>query len=220
MNVWSQNIAVDSIWEEYDQQYGLDIFLYSGKKNLVYYMGHYGHPFWKSEEPIKGDLVVEGKRFKSQMLSYNIEKQEFVLTYFDYNKGKNQLIIVPERIDSVLLNNVIFIRNSNPKLNSPFVQLIYSNKIQCYKTWRKDLQISKKIKSPSGFAYTKEQNDLFLLKNDQAYKFYNKKSFLQFFDKKYWSSIKKYISQNNMKFRNISDKELSTLVKYCEDLTS
>lgn len=220
MNVSSQKVTIDSVREEYDQLYGLDISLYSGKKNLVYYLNHHGHPYWQSDKPITGDLVIDGKRYNNQMLSFNIEKQEFVLTYLDYNKGKNQLIINPERIDTVLLDNVVFIRNHNKELNSVFVQVLYSNKIECYKIWRKDLEISKKVKSSSGLAYTKEQTDLFLLKDKKAHRFYNKKSFLHFFDKIYWNSIKKYISENNIKFRKISDEKLSTLIKYCEDLTS
>lgn len=220
INVSSQSPAVDSVWAEYDKNYGLDVVLYSGYKNPVYYLNHHGHPYWKNEEPTRGDLVIDGKRFKNQLLNYNIEKQQFILTYLDYNKGRNQIIIIPQRIDSIIMGENIFIRSSNKELNSPFIQVLYSNKIKCYKTWRKELEIARKVKSPSGFAYTKEKTNLFLMKNDQVHKFYNKKSFLQFFDQKYRNPIKKYISEHHVKFKKISDEELSTLIKYCEDLTN
>ncbi|WP_372652539.1 hypothetical protein, partial [Draconibacterium sp.] len=157
-----QSITIDSLKQEYDKQYGLNSILINGKKSSTYYLDHYGHPFWRSDKEFWADIFLESKRFEAQRVKYNIEKQEFILNFTNLNGAEKQIILTPSIVDTIVINEYIFIPNTNKKIKPAYVQLIYSNKVKCTKGWYKNLVVAKDVSSRSGFKYQKEQVEWYL----------------------------------------------------------
>ncbi|WP_303923734.1 hypothetical protein [Draconibacterium sediminis] len=211
----AQNGIIDSTRKAYDELYGLDVLLHNGQTEFPYYIGHHGHPFWRSEKPFEADLVINGKKFSKQLLNYNIEKQDFILTYTDYNGGVKRLVLNVSAIDSVYTDNLIFVPAHNKDILPRFVQLIYDNRIKCFKGWRKVLKVANNVQSASGFQYNKTHTDFYLYDGVTITKFYNRKSFLQCFEKPDHPEIKKYITKHSIRFKDLSDVDLQNLLAFC-----
>ncbi|WP_372650862.1 hypothetical protein [Draconibacterium sp.] len=211
----AQNSVIDSTRKVYDELYGLDVLLHNGQKEFPYYMGHHGHPFWRSEKPFEADVVINGKKFSKQLLNYNIEKQDFILTYTDFNGGVKRLVLNVSAIDSVYTGDLIFVPAHNEDILPRFVQLIYDNRIKCFKGWNKELKVANNVHSASGFQYNKTRTDFFLYDGVTINKFHNGKSFLQCFEKRNHPEIKKYLSQHTIRFKDLSDVDLQNLLAFC-----
>ena len=211
----AQNSVIDSTRKAYDELYGLDVLLHNGQKEFPYYMGHHGHPFWQSEKPFEADVVINGKKFNKQLLNYNIEKQDFILTYTDYNGGVKRLIINASAIDTVSAGNLIFVPTYNEGNLPRFVQLVYDNQIKCFKGWSKMLKVANNVQSASGFQYNKTHTEFYLYDGNKARKFHNRKSFLQCFEKPNYPEIKEYIAKHSIRFRKLSDVDLQKLLAFC-----
>ena len=213
-----QNTAVDSTRKKYDALYGLNNSLVNGKKNFPYYLDHHGHPFWNRGKPLLADLIIEGKRFQDQLVNYNIEQQDFILNYTDYNGGKKQLVLNAGNVDTIFIKDHVFVPNHNPKIKRAYLQFIYHNKIKCTKGWYKSLEVDKDANSRSGFKYQKEQTEWYLENEHKTVRFQNKKGFLAFFDKELRTQIKRYMNQKKVRFRSISDDEIKEVLIYSEQL--
>ncbi len=212
----AQNSVIDSTRKVYDELYGLDVLLHNGQKEFPYYMGHYGHPFWQSEKPFEADVVINGKKFCKQLLNYNIEKQDFILTYTDYNGGVKRLVFNASAIDTVYAGNLVFIPTYKESNLPRFVQLVYDNRIKCFKGWSKALKVANNVQSASGFQYNRTRTEFYLYDGVKTNKFHNRKSFLQCFEKRSHPEIRKYLAQHIIRFKKLSDVDLQNLLAFCE----
>jgi len=212
---WGQNKSIDSLRISYDQLYGLDVILTNGKKYFPDSRPVTGHPFWKSQDAFSGSLTISGSTFMNQQLKYDLNKQQFVLFYSNYNGQPCQIILNNTAIDSVRTENCLFIPNTNRDIPLPFVQLISKKNLTYYISWNKDL-ILNTLETPAIYEYTKDYSRSYLTYKGTDYRFYNKSSFLRIFTQKERTSIKKYLSSNHLKFMKMNDNDLRKLISFYE----
>lgn len=212
---WGQNGSIDSLRADFDKLYGLDVLLTNGKKYFPDNNPVIGNPFWRSNDPFLADLTISGKTFKNQSIKYNLNKQEFLLFYTNYNGQQGQIILNTSVIDSVNTAMYKFIPNVYPEINQQFVQLIHQGHISCYIGWYKELKFNT-MGPYAGFEYTKDFRMPYLIYNGKVYHFTNKSSFLRIFNLKERASIRKYISSNRFRFRKMDESNLRKLIAYCD----
>ena len=213
---WGQNGPIDSLRADFDKLYGLDVLLTNGKKYFPDNNPVIGNPFWRSNDPFLADLTISGKTFKNQSIKYNLNKQEFLLLYTNYNGQQGQIILNTSAIDSVNTGTYKFILNVFPEIKQQFVQLIHQGHISCYIGWYKELKFNT-LGPYAGFEYTKDFRMPYLVYDGKVYHFINKASFLRIFNLKERASIRKYISSNRFRFRKMDENNLRKLIAYCDE---
>jgi hypothetical protein len=214
--ILAQSEQVDSLHAAFDQMYGLDMALYSGKKYSSEIHPIQGHPFWRNQDRFTADIVIEGVAYRNKQLKYNLYKQAFILYYKDYNELPHQIILNTETIDSVRGNSFLFVKNvSHPELNQPFLKVIYEGQIACYSAIKKELHF-RTLGEVVGNEFSEELKEHYLIYGNKVYPFQKKRTFLQIFSKQEKRAIRKYIKSNGINFRDLSDEELKQLTAFVE----
>ncbi len=214
---FGQNLPVDSLRADFDKMYGLDVLLNNGKRYFPDNKPVIGYPFWRTNDPFLADITISEKTFKDQSLKYNLEKQEFLLFYTNFNGQQGQIILNSSAIDSVNAQTFKFIPNKYPEIKQPFVQMIYQGRLSCYIGWYKELKINNNgIKA--GYQHSDDYHKYYLVYKGSVYRFSNKSTFLRIFDTTERVSIRKYLSSNRFRFKNVDDNNLRKLIIYCEKI--
>jgi hypothetical protein len=212
---YGQNQPTDQQKEFFDSKYGIDVLLHSGK---IYYPETNivsGTPYWGTKSVYEGDMVCNGKRYSNQRLMYDIYLQNFILIFNDTNGAEKQIVLDSDRIDSVLINEFVFIKNPLSQIDKKFVQKVHEGKIACYLTWEKEKLVKPDTKI-MGYSFTEGKSIKYLFYNSVLYKFNTKRDLLSVFHKEYRSAIKQYISSNKINIRKVSTQQLDQLIKQIE----
>jgi len=213
---WGQNGPIDSLRADFDKLYGLDVLLTNGKKYFPDNNPIIGHPFWQSKDSFLTDLSISGRTFKGQSIKYNLNKQEFLLFYTNYNGQQGQIILNSSAIDSVNSGMFKFIPSAFPEIKQQFVQVIHQGHLSCYVGWYKELKFNT-LGPYAGFEYTKDHRMYYLVYNGKVHEFTTKSSFLRIFSPKERVNIRKYLSSNLFRFRKMSEISLIKLIAYCDE---
>lgn len=213
--VFGQTDVVDSVRTEFDKLYGLDVILNNGKKYFPESNPVIGYPFWKNEDSFWADLTIQGKYFRDKNLKYNTFRQEFVLLYTNLNGQDVQIILNSAGIDSVRLENTLFVPNPYPEIKLKFLQQIYSGQLTCYIGWYKEMQFNRTGVN-IGYIYSKDKHVNYLIYQGTVHRFTGKSSFLDIFSGYKRALIRKYLSSGHLKFKKMDEKELKDLISYCE----
>jgi hypothetical protein len=215
---YGQTLQLDSLRADFDKLYGLDVLLNNGKKYFPEKNSTVGHPFWRSTDTFLADVTISGRTFKDQSLKYNLDKQEFLLVYTNYNGQQGQIILNTSVIDSVNGRNFSFVPNKYPEIKQQFVQLIYQGRLSCYIGWYKELKIGSINGTKSGYQFSDDFHKNYLVYNGTVHRFSNKSSFLRIFNKTERVSIRKYFSANRFTFKGLDDNKLKKLIAYCDEI--
>lgn len=215
---YGQTLSVDSLRADFDKLYGLDVLLNNGKKYFPDKNAIIGHPFWRSKDPFFADLTLSGKTFKDQSIRYNLDKQEFILVYTNFNGQQGQIILNTSVIDSVNGRSFSFVPNKFPEIKQQFAQLIYQGRLSCYVGWYKELKISSINGTKSGYQFSDDFHRNYLVYKGAVCRFSNKSSFLRIFNKTERIAIKKYFSTNRFIFKGLDDSKLKRLIAYCDEI--
>jgi hypothetical protein len=215
---YGQTFPVDSLRADFDKLYGLDVLLNNGKKYFPDKNPIIGHAFWKSKDPFLANVTISGKTFTDHKFKYNLDKQEFILVYTNFNGQQGQIILNASVIDSVKGLSFCFVPNKYPEIKQQFVQLIYQGRLTCYIGWYKELKISSINGIKSGYVFSDDFHKNYLVYKGTVCRFSNKSSFLRIFTKAERVSIRKYISANRFTFKGLDDKKLRKLIAYCDEI--
>ncbi len=212
----AQSTWIDSLQTKYDQHYGLDMLLYNGAKYVEEVRAIDSHPFWQSQDEMKGTVWSKGKSYPKQRLKYHLQKQSFILFYKDYNGQPHQISLNSDLLDSVRIDQTLWIKNSYPQIEQQFIQSIFQGELKCYVSSKKFLNFKSEGQN-IGHYYTEEIKHNYLIRKGKLYPFNRKKTFLKIFPKSERKAIRKFMAANQLsKIKALDNHELKTLIAYCE----
>jgi len=200
-----------------DRTYGLDPLLYNGKKYYRNNLNAGGHPFWLREENFTGNIVLNGILYSNLQLKYELHKQIFILTYTDYNGALQSIILNNHSIDSVIIDKHVFIRNPSPDIDNVFIEQVYYDRYSAYISHTKEF-FFQNVGVKTGYQYSEEIKKYFIITENKAYPFKNKKSFISIFPVQSKKQIKQYISSNHIKTKNMEVNQYVELAKFCNSI--
>jgi hypothetical protein len=174
-----------------------------------------GHPYLGSNDWIKSWISVEGVVFKNVDLKLDILSDKLILKSPDV--VNNAIIeLNPELIDSFKLGDKIFIQNRFNKIDLKYIELVYSRSIEFYKVYKKEFIEQYNSATPHG-KISKPGVSRYIFIDGVINKVNSKTSFLDNFPGKK-KEIKKYLKNNDVKYRSASNVELRQLIMFCESL--
>lgn len=215
INVRAQENNRETSFKNLDAIYGIDDFLNNGRMYFPEWDIKSGSSYLNGISDENSSVVLEGKKYVNQKIKFNLFKEQFVLSYVDGNKGKKQIIINPESIDTVYMHHGVFVPSKYDELPSNFVQVIFDDEIKCIYSWK----ISKTFKvsgDNAGYHYSKPQAIKYLVYNDDLIEFKSKRQFLKIFPEDLQAEINAMIKKNSIRFRKITPLEMGNLVNFCQ----
>lgn len=201
-------------------KYGYDQLLVNGVY-FEYQSGKdIGHPFMESEEYQKGYLIIHKKRYDNLLLKYDLFNQQVVVLYTD-NIG-TQLAFVPPVIfiSEFAMDKLLFKRYAFNNEPAKIYQEVYSGNIKCLYAWKKGRAESHHNVKYSAFEYFKPASKSYLVIDNSIYQFRGKGDFIKLFPPTYKKEISAFIKTQNIKVNSATDKEIVTLMTFCEGLIS
>jgi len=225
-NVYAQDISVDSsfykkalIYTEkvYHDSYGDQSALYNGSKYAQYqFRFKEGHPFFYSAEPAVGEVIYDGIRYDSIMMSYDETKDVLVINDFG-----NRIQLLNEKIEQFKIFNSNFIRiekdsSSNELVSSGFYNVLSEGNLtflkKQVKTVREVIIGSNeliRVIDEKNYYYIKKNERMFLLKSsNDLYKLMG--------DRK--KEVQQFVKENKLKFSNDKQDMLTKATLYFNSL--
>lgn len=225
-NVYAQDISVDSsfykkalIYTEkvYHDSYGDQSALYNGSKYAQYqFRFKEGHPFFYSAEPAVGEVIYDGIRYDSIMMSYDETKDVLVINDFG-----NRIQLLNEKIEQFKIFNSNFIRiekdsSSNELVSSGFYNVLSEGNLTLLKkqvkTVREVIIGSNeliRVIDEKNYYYIKKNERIFLLKSsNDLYKLMG--------DRK--KEVQQFVKENKLKFSNDKQDMLTKATGYFNSL--
>ncbi len=220
INAQNGNTADSSLyeWKEYfNNSYGPDPNLINGIRYLNLFPNSDGHPFLAEDQFYNGRLVIGNTEYVDVDFKYDICDQNIILQYSPFSGGRYQIVLNSEFVNEFLIDDKLFRKYSFPETGTRFFQIVTSGNIYCLFYWEKDLNDSNTSLDYS-YKYSSMKKKAYLIMNEQAYFFRNKRSFLRLFPEIYQKEIKQFIRANGIMVSNGSEKSIGKLVEYCNQL--
>ena len=201
----------------FDRSYGEDYNLRSGKQYAHYYAGVFGHQFFNSPTFRKGSVTIRGDRYDDVLLNYDIYNQLLVLKHTD-NTGRTELLqLTAEFIEEFTLDGKEFVRMTFPQTGTEFFQVIRSGNLACLSHWEKDMVFSASA-TQNSYTFNKQLRRTYLLKDAQLRSFSTRASFVSLFRKEIRRAINRFVRNEAISFRQLSDEHLIMILEFCNSL--
>lgn len=215
-----QSSSVKDQIEEVQLIYGANTSLVNG----VYFDNEYkfdkGHPYLFADEFQIGTIVVKNKEYNNLQLKYNIYNQKVLINYID--KGNSSIPFYPptEFVNEFTINTTKFKKHSFAGFEDNFYQVIYEGRIACLYLWFKKRIDSYHNIDFHAYEYLKPQKKSYLVINNELKLFKGKKSFVVLLPPDIRDSVKHYIKETDIKFKQITEKQMEELTSFCEQQLS
>jgi len=201
----------------FDQSYGEDFNLRSGKQYAHHYFDVAGHQFFYSPLFREGSLTTRGYQYVGVLINYDIYNQYLVLQHTDHTGRTELLQLNKEFIEQFTIDGMLFIKMTFPLTGTRFFQVIQSGKLACLSYWEKDLVYSPSAMQNS-YSFNKQLRRTYLLTNQQLISFNSRSSFIKIFNTEIRRDIKRYLRREKMYFRQLSDENLIRILEFCNSI--
>ena len=205
--------------ENFDHLNGPDYNLLNGRQYNLLYTGT-SHPYFNSDRYRFGSILLNGERYDSVLINYDIYNQQVILQVPGNISGQYMKVVLNrELIDHFKIDGLTFRLMSFPEIGTSFFQVVSSGDISCLLLWKKKLYRSP-VSSITSNKYLKQSRGIYIQKEAQLFLVKNRSSFTDIFDEIYREEIKGFLRREKIRFRNASDEKLGDLMNFCIELTS
>ncbi|MFA6403197.1 MAG: hypothetical protein WCX31_16475 [Salinivirgaceae bacterium] len=209
--------SIAKVHQKFDAFYGLNSELINGIKYFPLYTNARGSAFWEGDEPHIARLVLNGMVFLNQKIQYEINRQEFILTYKDQIGAESKIIVNHQILDSVIVDNHTFVKSYNKNIDQRFIEILYQGVISGYLGFKKEVKfVSAGIES--GYVYSKQKKTNYIVYQNQVFRFKNNRSFLKVTPDVIRLSVNEYLKKNKITIRNASNEDIKMLFEYANKL--
>lgn len=198
---FNQEAHLEDVHAVFDKKYGMDINLFNGRKYIEKSNDIQGSPFWQSETKQKGRIVLKGKPYDNVFLLYDLYLQQFILEYTDNIGSQNRIVIDDRRIDTICIENSVFIPNDDNDIRNPFVELSYEcDWFKCYFSWEVDKSFVTSGYNP-GYYFSENKREVYLDKGTGPVRIKNRNNLIRMFDQVYQKQIRSIMRQNRFRVK-------------------
>ena len=197
--------------ENIAEAFQADPHLIHGIRYYDLYPAAPGHPFFEPDEYRFGRVIINDREYKGLKLKYDICNQRLLLHYFLSNGGSAEIILIRDPIREFELDNKIFRPYTLPRKGVQFCQEIGAGSIKCLYFWHKELvPLNNSLESYN--QYTSQEKNSWLLLDSVLIPFKGKRSFIRCFPASQHPVVKKYIRENHILIRHVSDAAMHHLI--------
>ncbi|MDZ7607894.1 MAG: hypothetical protein U5K79_20465 [Cyclobacteriaceae bacterium] len=211
--------ALSKAFYEYDNYFGKNLSLYTGKQ----YNDNYGqvgdHQFFMDDYWEQGSVVFEGQFYDSIYLKFDIFKDELLVEYFSDKGLAMTLKLQSTMINSFQLQGHTFIRlqvDSAATMKTGFYdQLFVGANLSLYARRQKEIvRTSGSNTLRDDFV---QKDKYFLLKADTYYPVKNRGSVVRVLED-HKKEVKHFIKSNNLRFQTERDRDITIVARYYQSL--
>lgn len=213
--------AQASLSEYTEKLYGTNDVLVNGRSYIPFHYNAKGHPYFLSKKCFSSSLIINGKKYDNQEILYNIDIEKIILNTTIDNGEKVLLVLNSEFIDSFNIGEHNFLNGAKyfPEGKFPgFVELVYKGSFSVLIQHQKSFVTQYTTNTPNGF-FSGLKSTNYISNKGGLTKLATKKNLLDYFPE-HKKEIKKFIRNNNIKFKQANTAQLNNLFSYCDYISS
>jgi len=182
-----------------------------------------GNPFLHDDFWKTATIYIHNKEYKDVLVKYDLVIDELILKAKLNDSTERIICINKNQVDSFNIGNSLFVNSSKLILNknenaNTFYELIYNKKVFVVKKYQKRFIDMYNNITPYG-KYSSLKSDIILIGQDNYVNINKLRPLLDYYDKRFHKSIKEFIRNNNIDYKNISNTQLKELIEFCNTLT-
>jgi hypothetical protein len=198
-----------------DRVYGLDQLLCNGIKYKFFTESTInGNQFLESAAYLPGDVTIKGKKFENLRLNYDIYNQQLLLRYSD-QLGTITIIEISKAWLEGFHIGILSFECRNIDGVPRIYQVLGNGTFRILYDWNKKLEVEL---GKSNLAFSKAKRISNVLTNGKFNAYKNNRSFVSLFDQTHKPKIKSYIHKNRIRVRKASDKTMTELIDFIDNL--
>jgi len=224
---FSQEMSSEFDYEEeliniIDRIYGSDDLLLNGPNFYPSHYGAAGHPYFATDKWSSGSIYFNEHVYEKIPFKYNLEINEIILQAEKITGAIEEIILNSSFVDSFRIDDHIFINaqiiDETRNLHTGYVELLYSKRMLFLVKHKKSFASVYNDKTPMG-KYNTHNPVYYIIYENNITKIANRKAFLTYFEE-YKKEIKKYLKKHKLRFKEASNAQLYSLMKYCDEISS
>ena len=201
-----------------DRVYGLDPTLYNGVLYTYFPpLGSEGDQYIDGKVFTPGSVTIKGKKYENLLLNYDILNQQILLRFIHHNGTTSIICLSRSNLENVHFNNRDFELVKPADKDENIYQVIGKGPARILVSWWKVINPNSAY-GQSNMAFSKIHRATCVLRNNQLFRFKNNRSFALCFQKEKQPLIKRYLRQNDVNIKNLSDAGLLELINYCNSI--
>ncbi|HKK58952.1 MAG TPA: hypothetical protein VJ937_05710 [Salinivirga sp.] len=208
-----------SLYNYVKEQYKTSDILVNGKELFPDDPRINNYPYLFTENWIAADIYIKGEVFYNELIRYNLYSDQLVLQFYQEQTLPKAIILDNQLVDSVDVNGHMLVsvfRLGFSDIDRSFVELIESGEMRYCIAYYKDYIRMYSTLDPYG-KYSELKTNKYLFRNGKSFKANNRRQFLRAFpDSK--REIRRFLRRNNMKYKNATTSQISTLIEFCNEL--
>ena len=208
--------AVNNALKGYKEAVGMQTHLYNGTEYVNHFKPYLvGNQFFETNSFSKGNIYYDGAWYTDVPMLYDVINDDVVTMH---NSSGSKLKLINAKIDTFRLRGHTFVRFGNGQtiLQPGFYDVLYSSGIKLLVSRRKSIQERATQRGMEGEFQVEDK--LYICKDSSCYPVSSKRSvYAALQDKK--QQLRKFASQQHLRFRKNREASILALVKYYGDLS-
>ena len=204
--------------------YGPDDRLINGKYYKPKHFSAQGHPYFLSENWLKGTLFVKGIEYNNIPIKYNIEDDILIINVIFQNRVSKNILLHNSFVDSVEINSPAMnitstfhnTSNFSNENSIGYAEIVYKGRLSAY--YKHTREFIDEINYYNKYGrYLNPKRKLFLFNVDNFQAITTKKGILNYFPA-HKKEVKLFIRKNKIRFSKITVDQIVNLIRFCEQL--
>lgn len=204
--------ALTALVNRYDQAVGEHSRLYNGPEYIDLYANKIlkGHPYYRTDEPLRASIVYDGQKYNSVILRYNLFQKVLVV---EHPRSHREIELIQDQVNSFQIENRIFVRLTEP--DRTFYAVLYKGSLKIYAQYYKTIQESMDAKSKTTEFLLK--TNFFIKKGHQFHEVSSKASVLSVLAERK-TELRKFLKQEKISYRANKEYALQRIGAYYDQL--
>jgi len=213
------SVALSKAVYEYDNYFGKNLSLYTGKQYNDKFSQIGDHQFFMDDYWEQGSVVFDEQFYDSVYLKYDIFNDELLVEYFSDNGLAMTLMLQKTKVNGFSLQGHTFIRlqaDSAATIKTGFYdQLFIGTNVSAYARRQKEIvRTSGSNTLHDDFV----QKDKYFLQKNGIYYTVKKRSSVVRVLADHKKAVKQFIKSNNLYFQTERDRDITVVARYYESL--